>query len=52
MFGLSMLEHGAITPQMTEEAIRAVVGYLRAHLPDDAAEVRGAGRPAGAAVNT
>ena len=34
MFGLSMLEHGAITPQMTEEAVRGVVGYLRAHLPD------------------
>jgi AcrR family transcriptional regulator len=33
MFGLSMLEHGAITPAMTEEAIRAVVGYLRAHFP-------------------
>lgn len=33
MFGLSMLEHGAITPHMTEEAVRGVVGYLRSHLP-------------------
>jgi len=33
MFGLSMLEHSVITPGMTEEAIHAVVGYLRAHLP-------------------
>jgi len=33
MFSLSMLEHGSITPYMTEEAIRAVTGYLRAHLP-------------------
>ena len=33
MFSLSMLEHGAITADMTEEAIRAVVGYLRAHFP-------------------
>jgi AcrR family transcriptional regulator len=33
MFGLSMLEHGEITPQMTEEAVRGVVGYLRTHLP-------------------
>jgi AcrR family transcriptional regulator len=33
MFGLSMLEHGSITPQMTEEAVHGVVGYLRAHLP-------------------
>jgi AcrR family transcriptional regulator len=33
MFGLSMLEHGEITPQMTEEAVRGVVGYLRAHIP-------------------
>ena len=33
MFSLSMLEHGAITPAMTEEAIRAVIGYLRTHLP-------------------
>jgi AcrR family transcriptional regulator len=34
MFGLSMLEHGAITPHMTEEAISAVLGYLRAHFPE------------------
>ena len=33
MFCLSMLEHGVITPGMTEEAIHAVIGYLRAHLP-------------------
>jgi len=33
MFSLSMLEHGAIKPEMTEEAIRAVIGYLRAHFP-------------------
>jgi len=31
MFSLSMLEHGAITAAMTEEAIAAVVGYLRTH---------------------
>lgn len=34
MFGLSMLEHGAITAHMREEAVRAVLGYLRSHLPD------------------
>ncbi len=33
MFSLSMLEHGAITDDMTEEAVRAVVGYLLAHFP-------------------
>ena len=44
MFGLSMLEHGAITPRMTEEAVRGVVGYLRAHLPEKLPK-RGAGRP-------
>jgi AcrR family transcriptional regulator len=33
MFGLSMLEHGAITSGMTEEAVRAVIGYLGAHFP-------------------
>ncbi|HET9389918.1 MAG TPA: helix-turn-helix domain-containing protein [Steroidobacteraceae bacterium] len=32
MFSLSMLEHGCITAQMTEEAIRGVTGYLRSHL--------------------
>ena len=34
MFSLSMLEHGAITASMTEEAVSAVVGYLRAHFPE------------------
>lgn len=33
MFSLSMLEHGAITMNMTHEAISAVTGYLRAHFP-------------------
>jgi AcrR family transcriptional regulator len=33
MFCLSVLEHGTITREMTEEAIRAVVGYLRTHFP-------------------
>jgi hypothetical protein len=33
MFSLSMLEHGAITASMTDEAVRAVVGYLHAHFP-------------------
>jgi hypothetical protein len=33
MFSLSMLEHGSITPQMTEEAILAVTAYLGTHLP-------------------
>jgi AcrR family transcriptional regulator len=33
MFSLSMLEHGSITPQMTEEAIRAVTAYLGTHIP-------------------
>jgi AcrR family transcriptional regulator len=33
MFSLSMLEHGAIKPAMTEEAIRAVAAYLRSHFP-------------------
>jgi AcrR family transcriptional regulator len=33
MFTLSMLQHGSITAEMTEEAIRAVTGYLRAHFP-------------------
>jgi len=43
MFGLSMLEHGEITPQMTEEAVHGVVGYLRAHLPEKLPK-RGSGR--------
>jgi AcrR family transcriptional regulator len=34
MFSLSMLEHQTITPEMTEEAVRAMVGYLRSHIPD------------------
>jgi AcrR family transcriptional regulator len=34
MFSLSMLEHGRITAQMTDEASRAMVGYLRSHIPD------------------
>jgi AcrR family transcriptional regulator len=33
MFSLSMLEHGTITSHMMEEAVCAVVGYLRAHFP-------------------
>jgi AcrR family transcriptional regulator len=34
MFSLSMIEHGRITAEMTEEAIRATVGYLRGHFPE------------------
>jgi len=30
-----MLEHRAITAKMTDEAIRAVVGYLRSYFPAD-----------------
>jgi hypothetical protein len=33
MFSLSVLEHGRITAEMTGEAVRAMVGYLSAHLP-------------------
>lgn len=33
MFSLSMLEHGTITAEMTEEAVRAVSGYLLTHFP-------------------
>jgi hypothetical protein len=33
MFSLSMLEHGSIKDAMTEEAVRAVVAYLRSHFP-------------------
>ena len=33
MFSLSMLEHGSITPAMTEEAVCAVNGYLCSHFP-------------------
>ena len=34
MFSLSFLEHGRITAEMTEEAVRVMVGYLRGHLPE------------------
>ena len=44
MFSLSMLEHGSITPQMIEEAIRGVTGYLRAHLPASLPRRTSAGR--------
>jgi AcrR family transcriptional regulator len=33
MFGLSVLEHGRITPEMCAEAERAVVAYLGTYLP-------------------
>jgi AcrR family transcriptional regulator len=33
MFSLSVLEHGAITPHMTGEAVGAVSAYLRTHFP-------------------
>jgi AcrR family transcriptional regulator len=48
MFSLSMLEHGAITASMTEEAVSAVVGYLRAHFPETLP--RCAGRAVAASV--
>jgi AcrR family transcriptional regulator len=35
MFSLSMLEHRAITAKMTDEAVRAVVAYLRSYFPAD-----------------
>jgi AcrR family transcriptional regulator len=34
MFGLSVLENGEITPEMSEEATRAAVAYLRLYLPE------------------
>jgi AcrR family transcriptional regulator len=34
MFGLSVLENGAITPEMSAEATRAAVAYLRLYLPE------------------
>jgi AcrR family transcriptional regulator len=34
MFGLSVLESGEITPQMSQEATRAAVAYLRLYLPE------------------
>ncbi len=43
MFSLSMLEHGAIKPEMTTEAVRAVVGYLRGHFPATLPARRSAG---------
>jgi AcrR family transcriptional regulator len=33
MFALSILEHGRITEEMTEEAVRGMAGYLRTHIP-------------------
>jgi AcrR family transcriptional regulator len=33
MFSLSMLDHGSITPHMTEEAILAVTAYLGTQIP-------------------
>jgi AcrR family transcriptional regulator len=46
MFSLSMLEHGSITARMTQEAIRGVTGYLKAHLPESLP--RRSSTPAGA----
>ncbi len=43
MFSLSMLEHGSIKPDMTAEAVRAVVGYLRGHFPATLPARRSAG---------
>lgn len=34
MFTLSVLEHGKMTAEMTAEAVRASIGYLRAHVPE------------------
>lgn len=34
MFGLSVLERGEITREMSEEAVRAAVAYLRIYLPE------------------
>ena len=45
MFGLSMLEHGSIKVAMTEEAVRAVVAYLRSHFPATLPRRARAGRP-------
>ncbi len=42
-FSLSMHEHGTIRPEMTVEAIRAVVGYLRGHFPATLPARRSAG---------
>jgi AcrR family transcriptional regulator len=35
MFGLSMLEHGHITPEMAREAVRAMYAYLRCYIPEN-----------------
>jgi len=50
MFSLSMLEHGAITHDMTEEAVRAVIGYLRAHFPASLPRRGRRGQPSGQRV--
>lgn len=34
MFSLSVLEHGHITPEMAQEASRAMCAYLRCYLPE------------------
>jgi AcrR family transcriptional regulator len=34
MFSLSVLEHGYITPEMAQEASRAMCAYLRCYLPE------------------
>lgn len=34
MFSLSVLEHGSITPQMAQEATRAMCAYLRCYIPE------------------
>jgi AcrR family transcriptional regulator len=50
MFSLSMLEHGSIKDAMTEEAVRAVVAYLRSHFPATLPRrARGASRAAASA---
>lgn len=33
MFSLSMLEHGHITDEMRDEAVRASIAYLECYLP-------------------
>jgi AcrR family transcriptional regulator len=34
MFSLSVLEHGSITPEMAQEASRAMCAYLRCYIPE------------------
>jgi AcrR family transcriptional regulator len=34
MFSLSVLEHGCITPEMAQEASRAMCAYLRCYIPE------------------